>query len=66
MQVDWASFAVAMKKEQRTKYQAAVDGLAKKQSNLQLNRNNRGSECDAKITLSGTNLRDKFVMPDHL
>jgi hypothetical protein len=66
MQVNWASFAVAMNKEQRTKYQAAVDGLAKKRSNLQLDGKNGGSECDSKITFSGMNLRDKIFMPDHL
>jgi hypothetical protein len=66
MQVNWASFAVAMNKEQRTKYQAAVDGLAKKRSNLQLDCKNGGSECDSKITFLGTNLRDKLVLPDHL
>jgi hypothetical protein len=66
MQVNWASFAVAMNKEQCTKYQATLDRLAKKWSNLQLDRKDGGSECDSKITFSGTNLQDKFVLPDHL
>ena len=50
MQVNWASFAVAMNKEQRTKYQAVIGGLAKKWSNLQLDPKNGGSECDTQIT----------------
>jgi hypothetical protein len=66
MQVNWASFAVTMNKEQRTKYQAAMGGLAKKRSDLQLDRKNVGSECDSKITFSGVNSRDKFVLLDHL